>query len=139
MLELLAVVHALRVFAAKHCLLGSGGARTLGCWSDFEVWTDNQVMTWLKTNRHLNKMYVRWLDEMEDFRFDVTRLPGARNPADPLTRQGFINGPGPAVSTGDPDSESQQELFSRRDVPGIARCRSRRVGGDPAGGGRHVC
>jgi hypothetical protein len=34
--------------------------------------TDNQAITWLKTNRHLNKMYVRWLDEIEDFRIYVT-------------------------------------------------------------------
>ena len=64
-------------------------------------------------------MYVRWLDEIEDFRFDVTHLPGSRNPADPLTRRGFADGPGPAASTGDPDPESQRELFSRlgRDAP----------------------
>ena len=30
--------------------------------------TDKQAITWLKTNRHLNKMFVRWLDEIEDFR-----------------------------------------------------------------------
>jgi hypothetical protein len=83
-LELLAVVHALRVF--KHYLLGSGAPLPLGCWSDFDRRTDNQAITWLKTNRHLNKMHVRWLDEMEDFRFDVTHLPGTWNPADPLTR-----------------------------------------------------
>ena len=29
--------------------------------------------------RPLNRMYVRWLDAIEDFRFDVTHLPGARN------------------------------------------------------------
>ena len=110
-LELLAVVHALRVF--KHYLLGNGAPRPEGCWSDFDLRTDNQAITWLKTNRHLNKMYVRWLDEIEDFRFDVTHLPGSRNPADPLTRRGFADGPGPAASTGDPDPESQQELFSR--------------------------
>ncbi len=63
-LELLAVVHALRAF--KHYLLG--------------------------------------IDEMEDFRFDVTHLPGSRNPADPLTRRGFADGPGPAASTGGPES-----------------------------------
>jgi hypothetical protein len=103
-LELLAVVHALRVF--KHYLLGSGAPRPLGGGSDFDLRTDNQAITWLKTNRHLNKMYVRWLDEIEDFRFDVTHLPGARNPADPLTRRGFTDGPGPAASTGDPDPES---------------------------------
>ena len=65
------------------------------------------------TNRHPNKMYVRWLDEIEDFRFDVTHLPGSRNPADPLSRRAFADGDGPAASTGDPAAESQQELFSR--------------------------
>ena len=116
-LELLAVVHALRIF--RHYLLGSGAPRPAGCRSDFDLRTDNQAITWLKTNRHLNKMYVRWLDEIEDFRFDVTHLPGTRNPADPLTRRGFADGDGPAASTGDPDPESQQELFSRlgRDAP----------------------
>ena len=29
--------------------------------------------------RPLNKMYVRWLDVIEDFRFDVAHPPGARN------------------------------------------------------------
>ncbi len=49
----------------------------------------------------------------------MTHLPGARNPADPLTRRGFADGPWPAASMGDPDPESQQELFSRlgRDAP----------------------
>jgi hypothetical protein len=49
----------------------------------------------------------------------VTHLPGARNPGDPLTRRGFAYGPGQAASTGDPDPESQQELFSLlgRDTP----------------------
>ena len=119
-LELLAVVHALRVF--KHYLLGSGAPRPAGCGSDFDLRTDNQAITWLKTNKHLNKMYIRWLDEIEDFRFDVTHLPGARNPSDPLSRRGFADGVGPAVSTGDPDPESQQELFSRlgRDAPTTA-------------------
>jgi len=126
-LELLAVVHALRVF--RHYLLGSGAPRADGCLSDFDLRTDNQAITWLKTNRHLNKMYVRWLDEIEDFRFDVTHLPGARNPTDPLSRRGFEDGDAPATSTGDPDAESQQELFSRlgRDAPvhaTLAACRA---------------
>ena len=81
--------------------------------ADFDLRTDNQAITWLKTNRHLNKMYVRWLDEIEDFRFNVTHLPGARNPTDPLSRRGFADCDGPAASTGEPDAESQQELFSR--------------------------
>ena len=58
-------------------------------------------------------MYVRWLDEMEDLRFDVTHLPGSRNPTDPLSRRGFADGYGPAASTGDPDAESQHGLFSQ--------------------------
>ena len=40
-LELLAVVHALRVF--KHYLLGSGAARPAACGSDFDLCTDNQA------------------------------------------------------------------------------------------------
>ncbi len=60
------MVHALRVF--KHYLLGSGAPRPLlplGCGSDFDLRTDNQAITWLTTNRRLNKMYVGWLDEIE--------------------------------------------------------------------------
>jgi hypothetical protein len=129
-LELLAVVHALRVF--KHYLLGSGAPLAAGCGSDFDLRTDNQAITWLKTNKNLNKMYVRWLDEIEDFRFDVTHLPGARNPSDPLSRRGFADGSGPAASTGDPDPESQQELFSRlgRDAPASAVLAVIRAGWD---------
>ena len=55
-LELLAVVHALRVF--KHYLLG-GAPRPEGCWTDFDLRTDNQAVMWLKTNRNLNRMYAR--------------------------------------------------------------------------------
>ncbi len=76
-------------------------------------------MTWLKTNRPLNKMCVRVgsLYEMEDCRCDATHLPGSRNPTDPLSRRGSAasaDGNSPAVSTGDPDLENQpeQELFS---------------------------
>ena len=58
-LERLAVVHALRNF--RHYLLGGGAAPwPEGCWSDFDLLPDNQAIEWLKTNRHLNKMYVRW-------------------------------------------------------------------------------
>ena len=56
-------------------------------------------------------MYVRWLDEIEDFRFDVT-----------LSCRCFSDGDGSATSTGEPDAESQQELVSRsgRDAPAPA-------------------
>jgi hypothetical protein len=53
-------------------------------------------------------MYVRWLDEMEDFHFDVTHLPGSRNPTDPLSRRGFENCYGPAPSTGDPHGQDPE-------------------------------
>ena len=62
------MVHVLRAF--RHYLLGGGALLQAGCWSDFDLQTDNQAITWLKTNRHLNKMFVRWLDETEDVRFD---------------------------------------------------------------------
>ncbi len=101
-LELLVMVHALREF--RHFLLGGGAPRPAGCWSDFDLQTDNQAIMRLKTNRHLNKMYFRWLDEIEDFRFDVTHLPGSRNPTDPLSRRGFAAGHGPAASTCDTDA-----------------------------------
>jgi hypothetical protein len=44
-------------------------------------------------------MHIRWLDEIEDFRFDVTHLPGTRNLTDPLTRRGFADGPWRVAST----------------------------------------
>ncbi len=75
-------------------------------------------------------MYVRWLDEIEDFRFDVAHLPGAWNLTDPLSRSCFTDGDGPAASTGDADAESQQEPFSRlgRDASAQAGLASVRAG-----------
>ncbi len=119
------MVHALRVF--RHYLLGGGAPRQAGCWSDFDPRTDNQAIMWLKTNRHLNKMFVRLLDEIKDFLFDVTHLPGTRNPTDPLLCSGFVDDDSPATSTGDADAESQQELFWRlgSDAPSLALVRLR--------------
>ena len=93
-LELLAVVHALRVF--RHYLLCGGAPLSAGCWTDFDLRlrTDNKAITWLKTKLHLNQMYVHGI---EDFRFDVTHLPGVSNPTDSLARRGFAD----AASTGD--------------------------------------
>ena len=66
------VINSLRAF--RHYVLVGGAPRPGGCWSDFDLLTDNQAITWLKTHKHLNMMYVRWLDEIEDFlfKFDVT-------------------------------------------------------------------
>ncbi len=85
-LGLLAVVRALS--ASPHYLLGGGAPRPGDCWSDLDLRTDNRAITWLKKNRHLNTIFVRWLDEIEDFQFDVKHLPGSRNSSDPLLRRG---------------------------------------------------
>ena len=96
-LELLAVVHALRVF--RHYLLGSGAPRPPGVLSDFTLRTDNQAVSWLRTKRDINRFMARWLDEIEEFRFDIEHVPGRLNPADPLTRRSF---PGAAGTGGGP-------------------------------------
>ncbi len=82
-------------------------------------------------------MYVHWLDEIKEFCFNVTHLPGSQNPTDQLSRRGFEDGDSQAGSTGEQYQESQQELFSRlvRDAPctadpGGACSRSGRVGRD---------
>ena len=81
-------------------------------------------------NQHLNKMYGCCLDEIEDFRFDVKYLTGARNPMHPLSRRRFADSDGPAPLMGDPDLASQQELFSRldRDAPAPEFLATFRVG-----------
>ena len=61
--------------------------RPPGVLSDFVLRTDNQAVTWLRTKRDVNRFLARWLDEIEEFRFDVEHVPGKRNPADPLTRR----------------------------------------------------
>jgi hypothetical protein len=88
------VVHALRVF--KHYLLGCWAPLPPGCGSNFDLQTDNQAITWLKTNQHLNKMYVCWLNIIKDFHFDVTHLPGSLNQAQLMLRS-FADGLGPAA------------------------------------------
>ncbi len=80
--------------------------------ADFGLRTasDNQAIILLKTNTHHNKMYIRWLDEIEDPRF--SRVPGHVEFA-PIVAPGLqVCGPGPAASTGVTDPESQQQLFS---------------------------
>ena len=43
-------------------------------------------MTWLRTKKDINCFLARWLNEIEEFRFDVEHVPGRLNPADPLSR-----------------------------------------------------
>ena len=97
--------------------------------------TTRRLITWLKTNRHLNKMCVGWLDKIEDFRFGVTHLPSSRHPADPLTQRGFADGcPGRRCRQGTPIQKvSRSSAFSsgpRRTILSGARRRSRWVGGE---------
>ncbi len=80
-LEVLAVVHALRVF--RHYLLGSGAPRPPGVLSDFTLQTDNQAVSWLRTKRDINRFLARWLDEIKEFRSDVGHIPGRLNLAIP--------------------------------------------------------
>jgi hypothetical protein len=68
-LELLAVVHALQMF--RHYLLGSGAPRPPGVRSDCSLQTDNKAVSWLHTKSDVNRFMARWLDEIEEFRFDV--------------------------------------------------------------------
>ena len=82
-LELLAVVHALRVW--RHYLMGSGAPRRPGDLTDFTIRTDNQAVTWLRSKKDLSRLHARWLDDLAEFSFDVVHVPGHRNPTDPLT------------------------------------------------------
>ncbi len=109
-----AVLHSLRVF--RHYLLGGGRSDRRAA---FDLRTDNQAITWLKTNRNLNKVYVRWLDEIEDFRCEVTHLPGSRNPTDPLSRRGFARGSERAPSSPTPSIMRMQTRVGR----GVRRVR----------------
>ena len=126
-LELLAVVHALRVW--QHNLLGSGALLRPGDLTDFTVSTYNQAVTWLRSKKDLSRLHARWLDDLAEFSFNVVHVPGHSNPTGPLTCCGL---PLPAPSTGETDLESQQELFS-----GLGRQRSRsRAAADHKGTGR---
>ena len=101
------MVHALRVW--RHYLLGLGEPQRPGNLTDFTICTDNQAVTWLRSKKDLSRLHARWLDNLAEFSFDVVHVPGHHNPADQLTRCGL---PSPALSTGETDLESQQELFS---------------------------
>ena len=47
------------------------------------------MISWLRTKRDIQGFFTRWLNEIEEFRFDVEHFSGRLNPADPLTRRGF--------------------------------------------------
>ena len=64
------MVHGLRVFDTT-CLAAA------------------QTVSWLRTKQDINRFPARWLDDIEEFRFDVEHVPGRLEPADPLTGRGF--------------------------------------------------
>ena len=45
----------------------------------FTIFTDHKALTHMLTQRKLNNMLERWLDEILDFSFDVVLLPGISN------------------------------------------------------------
>ena len=83
-LELLSVMHGLRTF--RHYLLGPPSGTSAGSTSDFTIFTDNQAVAWLQTKARVSRLHAQFMDELAEFRFEVTHVPGARNPADPVSR-----------------------------------------------------
>ena len=71
-LELLAVVHALRVW--QHWVQLQPGNLT-----EFTICTDNQTVTWLCSKKDLNHLHARWLDYLAEFSFDVVHVQGHHN------------------------------------------------------------
>ena len=94
-LELLVVVHALRVLC--HYILGSGAQHPPGALANLTLRTDNQAVSRLSTKRDVNCFLARWLDEIKEFSFDAEHVPGRLNHADPSTRRSF---PEPAEAAG---------------------------------------
>ena len=72
--ELLAVVHALRVW---QCYLEG---------ATFEVVTDHCPNTYLQTQPSLSRRQARWAEFLQRFGFTWTYKPGKTNIADPLSR-----------------------------------------------------
>ncbi len=73
--ELLAIVHALQIW---RCYLE-------GC--TFEVLTDHNPLTYLRTQPMLSRRQARWAEKLNMFDFNIKYIPGMENPADILSRQ----------------------------------------------------
>jgi hypothetical protein len=98
---------------------------------------DNQAVSWLRTKSDVNSFLARWLDEIEEFRFDVDHLPGRLNPEDPLTRCGSPLraapnslparlAPAPAAQAAPPAAAPEPAGMAAADAP------SRQGGASPA-------
>ena len=74
--ELLAIVHFLRYF--KQYLLGR----------HFRIRTDHAALTWLRKTPDPIGQQARWLEQMEEYDFDIEHRPGTRHGnADALSRR----------------------------------------------------
>ena len=75
--ELLGLVLALKRW--RHHLMGCQG---------LELWTDCKPLTWLRTQKELQAMHVRWLELLENFPLELKYIKGVENVvADALSRR----------------------------------------------------
>jgi hypothetical protein len=76
--ELLAVVRALQDW--RYYLLGSPHTTT--------IYTDHDSLKYLYTQPHLSKRQLRWLEQLQDYKLDITHQSGTKNVvADALSRR----------------------------------------------------
>jgi len=73
--ELLAVVHALKVF--RPYIEGR---------PDTQIFTDHQALSWLLTKQDVSRREARWLEEISRYHLKLTYIPGRTNVADPVSR-----------------------------------------------------
>ncbi len=73
--ELLAIVHALQI---RRCYLEG---------VTFEVLTDHNPLTYLRTQPMLSRRQTRWAEKLNMFDFNIKYIPGMENPADILSWQ----------------------------------------------------
>ena len=73
--EAVAVVHALRAWK-------------LYLFKHFELFTDNQAVSYIKSKKELSRREARWLDFLAEFDMEIKLKPGKDNIADALSRQG---------------------------------------------------
>jgi hypothetical protein len=72
--ELLAVVHALKVF--RPYIEGK----------DTQIFTDHHALSWLLTKQDVSRREARWLEEISRYHLTLTYIPGRTNVADPISR-----------------------------------------------------
>jgi hypothetical protein len=59
----------------------------MGAAHPFEIWTDNQNLTYFKQPQKLNCRQARWLSELTNYHFTLHYIPGKQNTkADALLR-----------------------------------------------------